>query len=770
MNDAYRGARRILTLAVLLFAAFPLSARPLLVGPKQYLNIPPFMPETYPGQWSGGTVYGSPAIDGDTLLVTANPITDTEGTRTWGVHLFERGADGRWRYVKPLTQGQVGGALINGNLATVQEYQDQNLLVFERGVQGWVQTGTIALGSTRGAFRVDDGSIYILSYRVAGQTGCLDPYEQWRKVNGTWQLVATIGPPRCDDSNIADVNDGRALIIHRPSSGQTQWPPADIYAQNGTSAWARVAGLAHPAVPPQPTYTYYGQNGSLTGSHAFIESAWIYRNGGVNSWSGPNRLVEPEYELGIYSAFPQLRGNSLLVLGEEADYALPSHDDDFPSKQETVRIYRPRADGYFDYFARLAADFDIANFAVSDDGTRIAAVSPSDNLQINDATLLYVFELPATATFPGTQQDTFEQNNLSKWAATVGQFSVTSTPVSRVMRQSSISGDAKAYFTGVDWTDQAIEADIRPTEFGGTDRWFGLATRRTDDSNYYYATYRYPRTVSLRRLRNGVVTELARDSLREPLVAGHSYRVRFEAVSDQLAVFIDGQPVIHTKDTTFTHGNPGVLSYRTRFDADNVIVSSGTRLLLRWDSYQRQWSNGFYNLKPGQWDLVSEPSDDVYERSYVLRQSDTSGDAKWFSKIAAGNQVISARVRPMSYGTVTGTNSPWVGIAAHVVDDKNYYYVTLRGSNEFSLRRMINGQVQILGTVPQTVTRGTWYDLRLEIIGVNIRAYVNGDLKISATDSNMTGGGRNAILMYKAAATGTTTSPTNPDESFSGAE
>jgi hypothetical protein len=60
--------------------------------------------------------------------------------------------------------------------------------------------------------------------------------------------------------------------------------------------------------------------------------------------------------------------------------------------------------------------------------------------------------------------------------------------------------------------------------------------------------------------------------------------------------------------------------------------------------------------------------------------------------------------------------------------------------------------VQVIATVPQPVALGTWYDLRLEIIGVDIRAYVNGDLKISAKDQNMTGGGTNAILMYKTAA------------------
>jgi hypothetical protein len=742
LNDAYVIARRILTLAALLLSALPVAARPLLVGYKQYLDIPPPVPEDFPGQWRGATTYRSPAIDGDTLLVSANRPTDTDGGRVDGVYLFQRGADGTWRYVKALEEGQPGSGLVNGNLATVQVLS--NLMVFERGAQGWAQTATIVLDGARGAIRIDDGSIFVEPRRIFGQSGCIDPYEQWRKVNGTWQVVATIGPPRCDDSSrLVDINEGRALVLHQPPTGPV--PPSDVYAQNGTSAWSRVAGLK------SPYYSYYG---SVAAARAFVAPSFLYRDTGGNSWSGPNRLVEPESELDLASSFPKLRGNSLVLHGDEADYEILSRDEDFPTWWATLRIYRPRADGYFDYFARLSADFDITDFAVSDDGTRIAALSASDNGRVSDSTLLYVFELPATATFPGTQQDTFESGTTAKWTATVGQFSVASTPYSRVMRQSSITGDAKAYITAIDWTDQAIEADIRPTEFGGTDRWFGLATRRTDDQNYYYATYRYPRTISLRRMRNGVVTELARDSLREPLVAGRSYRVRLESVGDQHAVFINGFPAAHAKDRTFTHGHPGVVSYRTRFDADNVIVSSGTRVLLRFDTYQREWASAA--LAQGQWNLVSEPSDDVNEYgesiSFVMRQSDISGDAKWFSKIAAGNQVISTRVRPNSFGTTTGTNDAWVGIAAHVIDERNYYYVTLRRRGEFSLRRMVDGQVQVIMTVSQNVVAGSWYDLRLEIIGTDIRAYVNGDLKISVKDPAMTGGGRNAILMYKTAA------------------
>jgi hypothetical protein len=66
---------------------------------------------------------------------------------------------------------------------------------------------------------------------------------------------------------------------------------------------------------------------------------------------------------------------------------------------------------------------------------------------------------------------------------------------------------------------------------------------------------------------------------------------------------------------------------------------------------------------------------------------------------------------------------------------------------------MVNGQIQVLATVPQAVTLGSWHDLRLEVVGTKIRAYANGDLKIEQTIPALSGSsGRNALLMYKMAA------------------
>ena len=67
-----------------------------------------------------------------------------------------------------------------------------------------------------------------------------------------------------------------------------------------------------------------------------------------------------------------------------------------------------------------------------------------------------------------------------------------------------LTGTASAYLTDIDWTDQAIEADMRPLEFAVPGRSFGLITRRSDGQNYYYVTFRSPNVISLLRMRDGV--------------------------------------------------------------------------------------------------------------------------------------------------------------------------------------------------------------------------------------------------------------------------
>ena len=733
------GLGRSLRLPLAALACFTSTAmaRPLLI-PPQNLSVPPLPgapdnPEIVP-------LYGTVAIDQGTLLVNAARPRDAEGNYDSAVHIFERDAEGRWIYAGIFDE-PAGEFEIDGTVAAVRpEVNRSAIRVFERGATGWAFTGTLQAPNA-GLVRVEDGSIYLAPEENSNPPGCMPPYQEFRKVNGSWTRVATIGGQRCD-RNAADINDGRAVITHLGNSS-TSRPPAEVFASSQPT-WNPIGSISPPA---GGFSTSLGS--SIRGDTIYIESGNLYRNM-AGAWMSAGRLPEPEAELRIeFGPTPgKLRGNHLVLFGLERDYERVIDDFENQALWNVLRVYRQNSAGAFVYHARLNADYNLNmnTWAVSDDGRQVAAAGYHENDSRSAETRrLYVFEIPDTTTFPGTRQDTFSTGNYSRWTATAGQFAVVPSGGSRVLRQSNLTGEAGVHLTEIDWKDQAIEADLRPLEFAGLGRWFGLVTRRSDAQNYYYVTFRSPNVISLRRMSDGVYTELAAVGF-ENFQTGRNYRMRLESVGDQHTVFINGFQMLHVKDKTLSQGHPGIAGYRTRFEVDNVVVSGGTRLLLRLDDTLSGWlSDGWILSATGTWEMSGDGTG-----SYLM-QTDNEADARWYSKVSAGYQVVSARVRPQSHGA---GNDPWIGLAARVVDESNYYYVTLRRSQQLSLRRLVNGQVQVLATVPQPLTLGAFYDLRLEIIGTHIRAYVNGDLKIETTDSTLSagGGGRNALLMYKTAA------------------
>jgi hypothetical protein len=715
-----------LPLAALAFFTCAAMARPLLI-PPQNLSVPP-LPGA-PANPDIVTLYGALGIDQGTLLVAAYRPRDAEGNYESAVHIFKRNTQGRWIYAGILTDQPVGDLRIDGTMAAVSTVPSPGtpgaIRVFERGATGWALTGTFPATSST-LVRVEDGSLYL-----EPQDGCTSPYQEFRKVNGTWTQVATIGGQRCD-GYLADINDGRALITHAPE-------PAEVFASS-RPAWNPIGSISPPQTPVSPASGY---GSTIRGDTIYINS-YLYRNtAGV--WGSAGRLFEPEAEVNIGSRQGKLRGNHLFLLGLERDYERAWDDADSTAQWHVLRVYRQNTAGAFVYHARLNADYNLTYWAVSDDGRQVAATGWNENWEwTGESRRLYVFEVPETTSIPGTRQDDFSTGNYSRWTATAGQFAVVTSHGTRVLRQSNLTGTASAYLTDIDWTDQAIEADMRPLEFASAGRSFGLVTRRSDGQNYYYVTFRSPNVISLLRMHNGVYTQLATVGV-ENFQIGHNYRMRLESVGHQHTVFIDGFQRLRVKDKTLSHGHPGIASYRTRFEVDNVVVSGGTRVLLRLDDVHGGWLSNGWQSATGTWEQSFQ------DNGFYLTQIDNEAYSRWFSKVAVGYQVVSARVRPQSHGTA---NDPWIGIAARVIDESNYYYVTLRRSQQLSLRRLVNGQNQVLATVPQPLNLGTWYDLRLEIIGTHIRAYVNGDLKIDILDSTLSagGGGRNALLMYKTAA------------------
>jgi len=739
-----------LGLGFALFATLA-GARPLLLPPAQQLQFPLPAEPSYPGQFDP-LIYRV-AIDGDTALVEGQRTIDTDNHHVEGVYVFERDAAGLWTFRGPLTEHanrDDGVPAIGGNIAAVRDSLDGNpkIKVYERGAAGWAPSGTIALPQNGNAFRIENGAIYVQLYNIS-YPSCEPPLRQYRKVAGVWQQTATIGPERCSYSR-ADVSQGR-LVIGSESSTAPASPQLQIYADDGSANWPLVASLQPPAGITWPYM--YGSGVSLSGNTLYADIGRVFRDSGGNHWAASGLVIQPEIETSLsnsVSEVPRFRGNYLLLPGPEHDYEPPIEQDSGPDLTyawETVRVYRQRSDGAFDYYAKLNPENGIGTYGVSSDGRRIIASTSYSSFQTGEYQQVFIFEVPDTVSFPGALQDDFESGNGARWAGSAGAFAVAQAGATRVLRQSSTAGESGANYN-VDWTDQAIEADIRPTQFDGADRWAGLVARRTDAQNYYYVTFRSTGTIAIKRMRNGVFTTLnGFGSVPGGFVAGRNYRVRFEAVGTQLAVFVNGKGVMHARDDALTHGHPGVAGYKASFDLDNVVLTSGTRTLLRADGPIGSWTQAPPSNRTGTWNYLDLP-----DLQLGYRQSSTAGDGRWVSRVPTGNQVVGARVRPNTFGSSSSGQDQWVGIAARYLDDSNYYYLTLRNSNRVSLRKLVNGTIQELGSAALPVTAGAWYDLRLEVIGSRLRAFVNGELKVETSDASVIASGRNAMIMYKAAA------------------
>jgi hypothetical protein len=130
--------------------------------------------------------------------------------------------------------------------------------------------------------------------------------------------------------------------------------------------------------------------------------------------------------------------------------------------------------------------------------------------------------------------------------------------------------------------------------------------------------------------------------------------------------------------------------------------------------------------------------------SHVYRQSDpVSG---WRVSQAGefwSDQVVEARMKVSSFGgSTSGFMAALYGRYDLRPEQSCGYYVALRGDGKLALRKVAGGVDSDLGTaVSAGIVAGRWYSLRLEIVGTTLRAYLNGVLRATQTDSSCTSGG-----------------------------
>lgn len=602
--------------------------------------------------------------------------------------------------------------------------------VFEKVGGDWQSSPVFHASDEPGSSISVDGSRFLYGGSSGPYQGRL--YE--KDSNGVWSPTAHMpgeyrgGDDEREGGNV-DLAGRYAAIMSEDSDEPSGYatPNVTLYYDYGPAAapnrWRRAWTFATTASNPfRPQVQVRGTEVFIAGTHR--TGAHVFQRQPGGQWP----LVDHLQPLNAYAG-----GDSGSRLHKSPQYILQasySHDDG----ASVIHAYAKDAQGRYQQVATLLSSdgTSLGNFAISD---RTVIASCGDQA--------CVFDLPATLAAPEPLQETFG-GSTAGWSFSPGsQFTLVQSGVSRVLRQNETAGTAThaAVLTASNWSNQSVQADLKATAFNGNDRWVGLATRYADANNFYYVTMRASGSISLRRNVAGVFSPIASAPFDVDL--NRNYRLRLESIGTRHRVYANGVLLLDADDASLASGRAALLTYRAAADFDNVVVSPAPTATL-WTSQVpvSVTLDDFITDGPGVWARRSLGGEIYFEQSAV------SGDARAVTGTPTGDQSIDVTARATQFG---GTGEHWFGVVTRYTDASNFYYLTVRSSGSVSLRKVVDGQITVLGTYPRPVAPGTWYRLRLESVGNQHRAYVNDRLTLEATDSAHAVG-RTGLATFRTAA------------------
>ena len=661
------------------------------------------------------------ATNGEYALVAAERAGGTFEHRDYDALLY-RQTSGGWQYVRILASGswdfgwddrffpvKIG---MKGSLASA-ELSHTGTAIFRYNGADWVPAGPGAGPSEDVSI---DGDRILYGVGEAWNGEVFEP-----NGSGGWIRTRLAGQIRCcDDEFWGGPVDllGSYAILGTPDTYDLEPQEIPIYERQAAGSWQLLTKLQVPA----GQYRLGGEV-ALHDGRAIVDGV-----SGPYVWS--DFFGAPDDRLQAASSYA-LSAFTYKIMKDGNLVALLDLDPDLQTR--VINIFRRDASGKYGHVAVLKAKNGESLSVFEIQGNTVVAGGPGK---------AFVFQLPFSSA-PQPRYETFESGNGANWTPRAGsQFSVVRpTPLNGVYRQSSTVGDAQAVLGNSSWKDQAIEADVRPTAVRCADCWVGLATRYQNDQNFHYVTLRNSGVVQLKRIRNGAVTLLA--SAPQAVQLNRTYRLRLESVGAGHRVYLDGVLVAGAADTApQVPGNAALVMYGAAADYDNVTVTPTPRATIFADDFTATDIRGdWIQTGTGQWSAANN----------AFAQSSVVGDARALIGTPTDDQVVSLRVRPTAFAAPAAGQDRWVGLIARYTDDRNFYYVTLRSSNKLSLRKVVNGAITEIGSVPLAVNLGSTYALRLETTGQSLRAYLNDALVMQAVDSSHAKG-RGGAVTYKAAA------------------
>lgn len=679
----------------------------------------------------------SVAIDGDSALATGSRSEpdpeDPSVSRTFLTAFLYRRSGNAWTLVRRFDEYLENrnfrippAVAMRDGLAAVQTVRTD----FYRltGTRWSRVDATDATDGPGPSLVVNDGSV------LSGEGTCAPNVHVFAPdATGDWRtravLQGDVTASGCDnDSRGAPIDaDGAWAIAWQPEP-EGRPPHALIYRDyGGTSGWYT---FAYGAAEKPVDATDFGPEVAFSGLDAYVaggneNGTYVFRETPAFGFNQVGTLQPVDGYMGAGHATGLARSDDLLL----------ARAFNFDRNANVIHVFR-RADSLpYEHVATLVGrNGETLGSKVAISGRRV--------LVGNNDGIVHYFDLPATLVAPAPRQDTFAAG-AANWSTSSGSAyrAVVSGP-SRLYRQTAADVATLAIYSPADWTNQAVETDVRPRVFTATNSGVGVATRYQGPHNFFDVVVRSNGRVELRRMASSTLRTLASTSV--PIVNGRNYRLRLESIGTQHRVYLDRRLILEADATGPTHGRAALTTDRAAADFDNVLVTPSP--------FTTVYATNFEAESPGPWSLSGFGLWSQWSgASKVFFQSSIAGDARAAIGAPAEDQIVRVRARLDTFAAPTGTQERWFGLMARQSDDQNYYYLALRSSNTLSLRKIVNGAVTVLANVPFTVNAATWYDLRLEIVGGELRGYVNGFLRLEATDTTLSSG-RSGPVMFKTAA------------------
>ncbi|MCM3747011.1 family 16 glycosylhydrolase [Paenibacillus pasadenensis] len=351
----------------------------------------------------------------------------------------------------------------------------------------------------------------------------------------------------------------------------------------------------------------------------------------------------------------------------------------------------------------------------------------------------------ATGTMPVTtpaapsphnpvRSDNFESGVLSNWNLASGTWDVLDDGSKR-MRSTTSSGTGMALYndkpaSSSSWSDSTVETNIK---FNGLTGSAGVIGRVSNNNNsfYYLRLNSVNSMLELVRYNNSTNPVLA--NVPVTVTAGKDYRLKLSMDGPILKGYLNGAELLSVEDEAYALGYAGVRSWNQALSIDDFRAA---RIMFSDDLESGNASK--WKAVNGLWSVTADGTN-------ILQNSSTTGESLTVANSANYNNAsVSAKIKLL-------TSGGYASVVGRYADNNNFYFLRLdKAAGKLAISKKSGGLVTELNSVPVTVNVNQWYRLELSYSGGALKGFLNGEEKLSVTDSAPLSGGKAGIRGYNA--------------------